>query len=276
VYDLELQFDILSEEIIGDHSYNAWLVKGNWEELIAKEYHGLRTSTRFPIDPICLDGLEFSVEVIRERIAANTIPQRKGGNFDVVRSDFGEVISYIVLEQKYSTKFGYKSIRDRELIQLPGRNIDGVGVETGDKLKLVLTETKVSSQASSPPSVVDSQNDSMRNQHLAHNTESFTCKKIWDLARKTTTAELQNLFLTAALLFEDRKFDMLDVVTCCVLVRPHGVHNNNDFGTFKTRSSDFSPGKIRFFVICIPCENGNNIELMIDQWYQILNDGGFD
>lgn len=264
---------MISEEVIGDHRYNAWVVKGNWQDEIAKQYRNLRTSTRFPIEPICLDGLEFSVEVIKERIAANTTPERKGGNFDVVRSDFGEVISYMALEQVYSTQFGYKSVRDRELIQLPGRGIDGVGVEVADKLRLVMTETKVSHDNRTPPPVVDSQRDSMRNQHIGHNTEDNTCKKIWDVARKTTTAELQSLFFKAALLFEDRKFDVLDVVTCCVLVRPQAVHNGNDFGTFRSSPADFDHGKIRFLVVCIPSEYGNNIELVIDEWYRMLNEG---
>lgn len=151
---------------------------------------------------------------------------------------------------------------------------DAVGIETGEKLKLVLTETKVSSQASSPPTVVDSQEDSLRNQHIAHNTDIATCKKIWDVARKTTAKDLQNLFFSAAILFEDRDFDKLDVVTCCVLVRPNHVHTCNDYGTFKTNPADYYPGKIRFLVLCIPCENENSIELIIDEWYQRLREGG--
>lgn len=272
---MRLEFDPISEEVINDHCYNAWIVKGNWQEVVAKEYNELRTHTKFPIEPICFDGLEFSVEVIKERIAANTIPRRKGGNFDVTRSDFGEVISYLVLEQNYSTKFGYKGTRDRELIHLPGRGIDGVGIETGTKLRLVLTETKLSSQKRTPPAVVDIQDDSLRNQHLAHISDMETSRKVWDVARRTTSSDLQALFLAAALLFEERKFDRLDVVTCCVLVRPQNMYSPQDFGTFKLNPSDFSPGKIRFLVVCVPTY-GNNIEDVIDQWYQKLNEGKLD
>ncbi len=270
---MSLEFEVISEEVLGDHCYNAWVVKGNWQEKLAEQYRDLRTATRFPIEPICLDGLEFSVEFLKERIAANTTPERRGGNFDVVRSDFGEVISYMMLEQVYSTQFGYKSVRDRELIQLPGRGIDGVGVEVADKLKLVLTETKVSHDTRTPPSVVDSQSDSMRNQHIGHNSDAITSKKIWDLARRTTTAELQELFFKAALLFESRNFEKLDVVTCCVLVRPQNLHNGSDFGSFKSSPTDFHPGKIRFLVVCIPAEHGNNIELVVNEWFQLLNEG---
>jgi hypothetical protein len=270
---VSLEFDVISEQVIGNHNYIAWLVKGNWQQEIANEYRNLRTSTKFPLEPISLDGLEFSVEAIKKRISANTIPERRGGNFDVVRSDFGEVIAYMALEQAYGTQFGYKSVRDRELIHLPGRGIDGVGVELADKLKLVLTETKVSHDTRTPPRVVDIQEDSLRNQHLAHNTDSKTCKKIWDLARRTTTAELQNLFIKAALLFEARNFELLDVITCCVLVRPHGVYHSNDFGTFMSSPDDYHPGKIRFLIVCIPSDQGNNIESVIDEWFQMLNEG---
>ena len=48
---------MISEEVIGDHRYNAWVVKGNWKEEIAKQYRNLRTSTRFPIEPICYSGI---------------------------------------------------------------------------------------------------------------------------------------------------------------------------------------------------------------------------
>ncbi|WP_025846285.1 hypothetical protein [Brevibacillus sp. NL20B1] len=269
---LSLEFDIVSEKVIGDHCYYAWVVKGDWQQAIANEYGKLRTDTRFPIEPICLDGLEFSIDTIKERIFHNTIPERRGGNFDVVRSDFGEVISYMTLEQKYSTQFGYKSIRDRELVQLPGRGIDGIGIETGEKLRLVLTETKVSSQRTSPPSVVDSSEDSMRNQHLDHISKPETCKKIWDVARRTTSSELQKLFMTAALMFEYKMFDRLELITCCVLVRPKMVHTCNDFGSFMSHAKDFLPGKIRFLVICIPEENGNNLEEIIDEWFKVLNE----
>ena len=274
---MSLEFEVISEEFIGDHCYNAWVVKGDWQQAIAKEYVKLRTETRFPIEPICLNGLEFSVETIKKRLSDNTIPERRGGNFDVVRSDFGEVISYMVLEQKYSTQFGYKSVRDRELIQLPGRGIDGIGIEEVDnKIKLVLTETKVSSQRTSPPSVVDSSEDSLRNQHLHHNSKTETCKKIWDVARRTTGSELQKLFMTAALMFEYKMFDQLDLITCCVLVRPKMVHTSNDFGSFMTNSKDFHPGKVRFLIICIPEELGNNLEEIIDEWFKILNDWRYD
>jgi hypothetical protein len=273
---LELQFDVISEEIIGDHCYHSWIVKGDWQKVIAEEYKKLRTETRFPVEPICFDGLEFDVSFIKERLASNTIPQRGSGNFDVVRSDFGEVVSYIVLEGKYQSKFGYKSVRDRELINLAGRGIDGVSIEVGDKIKLVLTETKVSSQRSSPPSVVDTQPDSMRNQHIGHNNDAETVKKIWDISRKATDKELQQLFFAAALCFEEKRFDRLDLITCCVLVRPFNRHTKEDFGSFKTNAEDFYPGKIRFLIICLPAENGDNLEEIIDNWYLTIKEGRFE
>lgn len=272
---MTLQFRSISDRFIGSHQYSAWVLEADWQREIAHEYSRLRTETRFPVAPICFDGLVFDVRSIQDRIRANTIPVRAGGNFDVVRSDFGEVLAYLALEQQFQTQFGYKSVRDRELIQLPGRGIDGVGVEEREKLTLLLSETKVSTQ-NSPPAVVDTTDDCLRNQHIGHITEDITCRKIWDISRRATSAQLQNLFLAAALMFQDKMNDYLDVITCCVLVRPEQKYAQSDYGSFLSSPQDFAPNPIRFLVLCIPQSAGSNIEEVIDAWYQRINDGGLD
>src|SRR5207237_641083 len=75
--------------------------------------------------------------------------------------DFAETISYCLLADVFKTRFGYKSLRDRELVQLTGRGIDAIGIEVEENgdIRLVLGETKLSDEAKSPPAVVDKGDD---------------------------------------------------------------------------------------------------------------------
>ena len=107
---------------------------------LANEYHNLRTQPTVSTDSINLDGIGVvDTTRIRSLLTAKVLPLPKGGPFDVVRSDMGETLAYIMLEQNYNTQIGYKSVRDRELIQLPGRGIDIVGVVNDNSLVLLLS-----------------------------------------------------------------------------------------------------------------------------------------
>jgi hypothetical protein len=137
----------------------------NWLTIVADAYVGLRGECALPLTDISLDGIRVvDVEHLRERIRNATIPTYVSGStasgmpprLGVVRSDFGEILCYMLNEHDHNTRFGYKSVRDRELTQLPGRGIDAVGVEAGQPLNLVLGEVKVSNENASPPQVVDS------------------------------------------------------------------------------------------------------------------------
>jgi hypothetical protein len=226
----------------------------DWLNSLAEVYLKLRRSTRSPLNPIIYDGLDLDVTELRKKIEIATVPDLYGGIFDVVRSDFGEVWSYVVMENDFSTRFGYKSIRDRETIQLSGRGIDGIGVEYGhNKLTLLLLETKVSDESISPPQVVDKAKDSLRNQHIDHLTNrKETYKQIVDCGRRSWETDTRDLLFAAALYFEQEAWDKMDLVCSCFLVRSSKVHRTTDFGTFQTSIGDYIPAKIRFIVMCLP------------------------
>lgn len=250
-----VNFTVSENHDQGDHVLRCLDVDGGWHPELAHRYVQLRTECQFPINPVVIDGIELlDTEGVRHRIAAATVPHSVGGNFDVVRSDMGEVFTYAVLESEYGTVFGYQSVRDRELIQLPGRGIDAVGIEVnGERLTLCLGEAKVSDAAASPPAVVDAADDSLRNQHRGHMADrDKTSQKLWDLARRARSQDLQNLFTTAALLFEQEAFDKLEVIVCCLLVRPSHRYTVADFGSFATTPGDYAPAKVRFLVVRLP------------------------
>lgn len=242
-----------------------------WVNIVAAEYVRLRTECAQPLEDISVDGIGvLNTEAILKRLKSATIPVRRHDNFDVVRSDFGEILCYMLLEQEYETKFGYKSIRDREITQLPGRGIDAIGIEEGDKddpLKLILGEAKVSNEAASPPSVVDRGKDCLRNQHLGHLHDlKVTVDKIWDTSRRCLDISVRELLFTAALYLEKQRWDKLCLVACCVLVRPHCRYTEADFGSFQQQSDDYKPALIRFLVMCIP----DDVETVVQNWYSIV------
>jgi len=243
----------------------------DWIDTVATEYIRLRTECAQPLADISLDGIEvLRVDRIGKYLKNATIPERRFDNFDVVRSDFGELLCYMLLEQEYETRFGYKSIRDRETTQQPGRGIDAVGVEEDDEgtpLTLVLGEVKVSNEAASPPQVVDKSNDCLRNQHLSHlRNPVATAKKIWDMSRRSPDPSAQALLFTAALYLEEKQWDKLRLIACCVLVRPRCKYTKADFGSFQQCPDDYKPALIRFLVVCIP----DDVEKMVQNWYAII------
>jgi hypothetical protein len=263
-----LLFDTLDDSDVGGHRYLVVRPRGaTWLTELADEYARLRAACRFPIDDVDVAGLDiFDADEIDRRIRAKTVPPRVGGNFDVLRSDFGETNAYLVLEGLFGTSFGYKSVQDRELVNLPGRGIDAIGVEAvdGTAVGLCLSETKVSSQALSPPAVVDgAADDSLRNQQIGHLTDhEATTRKLWEVARHARDPDQQTRFLTAALLFEEEAWDRLSLFAVCVLLRPASLDVDGDFGSFADTPGDYLPAKVRFIIIKVPVDSGSLEDLV--------------
>src|SRR3712207_6429960 len=72
----------------------------DWRTDLAEEYLRLRTECVVPITEDVLEGLDgFSIADIQKRISQRTVPAYHPGNLNVVRSDFGEVMCYRLLEE---------------------------------------------------------------------------------------------------------------------------------------------------------------------------------
>ncbi len=230
-----------------------------WLNAVAHEYVQLRSECSVEL-PSALDlagiGL-FDVSQIKAKLAEKLVPSSAPSKspFSVTRSDLSETAAYMLLERTFKTDIAYKPVRDRELIQLPGRGIDAIGIEKGEKLLVVLCEVKFSDEASSPkpPQVVDTSKDCMRLQHLGHLQElGVTSAKIWDCARRARNAELQQSLMAAALYLEKGIFEQVGIVSCCVLMRPQGHHSPGDFGSFHAKADDYKPAQVRFLVWSLP------------------------
>lgn len=240
-----------------------------WLAAVATEYVNLRLECSIEL-PSALDlsGIGvFDVAQIKAKLANKLVPPSAPikSPFAISRSDLSETAAYMLLERSFGTKIAYKLVRDRELIQLPGRGIDAIGIEQDDKLLVVLCEVKFSDENSQPkpPQVVDTSKDGMRIQHIGHLSDlPVTITKVWDCARRARDPELQQNLFAAALYLEEKSWDHVGVVSCCVLVRPAERHHNGDFGSFKTSPDDFVPGRIRFLVWSLP----GSLETILSDW----------
>jgi len=241
----------------------------DWLERLAAEYRALRTATAVPLD--LLKGLEMDVAQIRKRLVEVSVPTRTTSTLPqlaVERSDFGELAMAVAGVQFQAYVYGYRSIRDRELVHLPGRGIDQIGVreviEDGRSVVyLSLGEAKVSSQAASPPGVVATGTDSLHVQHTDHITDrAVTSGKLWEAARKTVDPAAARLMFSAAWLWDEDEDGRLIVRCTSMLVRPsHGAIA--DAGPFRTAPSDYEPGEVDFMVLRVDTDD---IEALVDDF----------
>ncbi len=209
----------------------------DWLEPIAEEYIRVLThrETRLKSIKISEDTI-MDMSRIKQYLRSASIPRLEQGNFSVIRSDFGELLCYMLLERDYGTMFGEKNIYARELRDRPGRGIDAIGVEKSDMLTLVLCEVKVSNDRSSPPGVVDQGDECLSKQHRNHLTNLFeeTKNKVWRAACRARDESVADLLVTAVACLEENRLDRLRIIVCNVLVRPEAKHKQTDFGSFKT------------------------------------------
>lgn len=244
----------------------------SWLAPTWQAYEDLRTQCTVAINPDALaEATGFGMAELSARLAAAVVPPRGSGNFDIVRSDFGESLAYLVLDDAFGTEFAYRSVRDRERIEMPGRGIDAVGVERTEPPTLVLCETKVSNEDQHPPGVVDASADGLRKQHLGH-LEALTeetARKVWNCARFARTEETQILFFRVATLLSEGCLDDLRIVAACFLVRPQDVFDHTDFGTFHAVPEDFAPASVRFLVATVP----GPVDDVVDEWANVSGRG---
>lgn len=234
---------------------------------LASEYRNLRTQSAASLDSVSLEGIGVvDTTRIRSVLASKTIPVLRGGPFDVIRSDMGETLAYVMLEQTYNTQIGYKSVRDRELIQLPGRGIDIVGVENSSFLVLLLGETKVSDEGRNPPRVVDDNEDSISKSLIKHmENHEETSRKIWDITRRVSDHIVWELFVSAALYWDCRMWSNLGIICCGVLIRPRDKYSEKDFGILKENPEFVDPAKMRFIIVCID----DDLEKTVSEFYRL-------
>ena len=258
---------------VGQHSFRACELDSNsdWLEDSANEYRKLLTEFTAPMDAIAFDGIDLvDIETLKAYIAPKLIPKFSGSNLDVVRSDFGEVLSYMLLEDHYSTKIVSKPVRERELTNITARGIDVVGIENGEKLRLIIGETKVSEDPSTPPAVVDENDDCLRIQLSSHIAKKDrTIDKLLHIARKSSSVDLRDELIAAVLYWQNERWDRLELICCGLLIRPCQCYKKTDFGKMLIDQKEFGQANIRFIILIIP----NLVKDTIKKWHGLVCQG---
>ncbi|TMC15726.1 MAG: DUF1837 domain-containing protein [Chloroflexi bacterium] len=246
--------------------------EADWLSPLAQEYIELLTHRETAPRKIIINqsDLQMDVSRIQKYLKKASIPKYKAGNFNVVRSDFGELLCYMILERDYGTSFGAKSICHRELRDSTGRGIDAIGIELDNEglLTLVLCEVKVSDEKKSPPHVVDDSEDSLGKQHRHHldNLDEATKDKVWRAMKFTKDQDTADLLTRAAICLEEKQLGKLRIIISSVLIRPKTKYTQADFGSFRKKPSKYDPATIRFLVACIPADT----DVIINKWYDVV------
>src|SRR5258708_14814175 len=271
---MTVPFELIEKFDFDEHHFRVYepydCSNSDWFSPLAQEYIKLLTHRETTPRTIVVNqsDIQMDVSCIQKYLRKASIPKYKGGNFDVVRSDFGELLCYMLLERDYSTLFGAKSICYRELRDSAGRGIDAIGIEIDNLLTLVLCEVKVSDEQNSPPQVVDSGDECLSKQHRHHldNLDEATKDKVWRAVRFTRDQDIADLLTTAVLYLEEKRFDMLRIIVNSVLVRPKAKYTQADFGSFRKKPNKYDPASIRFLVACIPEDTDDTIR----KWYDVV------
>lgn len=182
----------------------------------------------------------------------------------------GEVLAYMLLTQEYGTLIGYKSVRDRELIDLPGRGIDVIGVENGEKIRLILGEVKVSN-AEDSSNVVDYNDDAISKSLEKHiQQHGITSRKLWSIIPRTRDIHFREMLEVAALYWDHKMWTHLSVICSGILVRPEEKYKKEEFGKLIKEPKLVDPAKVRFLIICMQ----NDLEDLADQLHRLIGAEG--
>lgn len=250
-----------------------------WLEGLADLYRALRTSSQVPLPELGITGIDgFDLAALEQVLVETQVPDRDSGakpkQLSVERSDIGELALALVGEMIHGYNYGYRSVRDRELVDSPGRGIDQLGVvevqlDSGDHACILsLGEAKVSVDKSSPPAVVDSSHDSLRAQHRKHITEhEKSIRGVISAARQTSDREAARQLYRAGMLWRIGS-DRLTLRNTSMLVRDRN-HKLTDFGSFRSSPEDFNPGHIDFTILVIDTDD---IEDVVDNFIALARE----
>lgn len=278
---MELPFVLAETYDTSEHHFRVYSLDKDastiWMNELADEYVKLRTRRKHVLEGLSTYDISVVNPELVERYRQSavelerlSVPTYNSGNFNVLRSDFGELLCYLLLEQIYETQIGYKSISERDTIHQPARGIDAIGVEGSLPFTLVLSEVKVSNEQASPPQVVDSGTECLRNQHLEHikNRKTSTREKIIDLSRRTDNKEFSQNLSWIGFFLEEENWDMLQMIVCSVLIRPKDKYTKKDFGSFWKRPDEYKPALIRFLIVCIP----EDVDIVLEMWNKVITE----
>ena len=280
---MNLSFLLVENHDVNEHFYRIYNLDisdiNSWLGALADEYIRLRTKKKARLENLSTKGIgvvettlvDAQLLAFKRRKLRASVPFYEPGNFNVLRSDLGELLNYLLLEGCYNTVILKKSIANRTTPYRTALGIDTIGIEQLSPLALIISEVKVSNEKTSPPQVVNSTSgDSLRVQHRSHldNLEEpgGTFDKIADLCKDIDDENIAQCIEDMEWYLYNKDWSRLHLVACSVLVRPQDMYNKKDFGIFLTNPSEFTPARIRFLIIRVPYD----IDTVVRMWDNII------
>ncbi|MFW6030717.1 MAG: Hachiman antiphage defense system protein HamA [Halanaerobiales bacterium] len=171
-------------------------------------------------------------------------------NFQVVRSEFGEIIAQLTLEDCFETEFHLKRLKRKEVPLLPTRGIDFLGIEFDNEIPiLVLGEVKVSTEKRNPPGVVHKPGSrdclEQRIPELLSNKTIVTYELAYYLEHVSDTCK--NIYLDIFNRFTDEESSLI-IIGNPFLLRDAKAFNIDDLGNLLEYNSSENR-KVRFVIV---------------------------
>lgn len=168
-------------------------------------------------------------------------------HLDVARNELGEALTHLAFVHAHGTVVPASRIRNKEVPGQPSRGRDLLGLED-NPVTAVIGEVKSSSHTSSPPPVVGSGDDCLKEQFLAFLgvPDAVLIELNWALKH----AEDADKPLIGKAIVAHVGHD-LPIYAAPVLVRPADRRGTDDFGTFKEDPNQFAPATVRFSILTI-------------------------
>jgi hypothetical protein len=169
-------------------------------------------------------------------------------HLDTARNELGEVLAYAVLEDVHGGVMPAKRVGKKEIPELPSRGLDALAFQTGDELRLLVSEVKTSDEDASPPRVVGDGNKSLHAQtlNLLGVEDRMLTELNWVFKHCGTEHEL----MVARAIFLHAKNE-LPITAVPVLIRPTRCHQESDCGVFETDPDSLEPARVLFSVVRI-------------------------
>lgn len=255
-------------EEIAEHTFQVydWDDSEGWlDRLIEKfspavrDYYTNFSELETELNRVLDDDIGFSPENIKsclkdylELNIPNPNNDSKPEQLKTYRSDFPEILAHVCLQELFNTIIPVNGIRTRERTDLPGRGIDIIGYEMKDGIcHLIICEIKGSCSSLNPPLCVDGKNDSIANQLLSCVTDrKKTFNRLSVLFSKSDPKHKAHI-AKLLLLWQQEMHDKMKVILCPFLVREKSKYKDMDYMFMKDRLDNYSPGIIRFIIICI-------------------------
>ena len=196
------------------------------------------------VDPDLVEELlaEMKSAAIPEPGSDTTRP----AHLDPARNEVAEVIALAAVEEVLDAKVPAARIRHKEVRDQPARGLDLLALQLEPNMSLVVSEVKASSSVSSPPSVVDSGDDCLRQQLIGLVANQ---RRLWEelnwCFKHCTDEELKGRVAEAMVKLG---LEQLPIVAFPVLVRPSSVFRDTDFGQLFESPDQLDPARLHFCI----------------------------